>query len=243
MPNQTTRICAILLLATSIALAATPPPTTQSEPENSSEALLAKRVPDARFTKNKLIDVIDFLADTTGGNFYVDWKNLASVGVTKSTPVTIAVQDKTLAVIVSQILSNVSGESVTFKVIGHVIVISTDDGLKTLTDAQALRLKAIDERLQAALDKKQPDVRFNANGFVDVVGYLTDTNPGAPIKVDWPAFQKLGIAPNTPVSLHLHNVTLHETLELMFQQVASEKGRPILSIDGDVILISAAPSK
>ena len=59
------------------------------DPDAQAKNALDRVMPELRLHGESLSDCIDFLRDTTGVPFVVDWNALARVGVKKTSPVTV----------------------------------------------------------------------------------------------------------------------------------------------------------
>jgi general secretion pathway protein D len=96
-----------------------------------------------------------------------------------------------------------------------------------------------DAALQAQLDRRLPELHFNANAFADVVEFLRDVT-GANIYVDWPALERASISRDAPVTARLRDIKFSKALELIFKSVEGEEDDRKLgySIDEGVITIS-----
>ena len=85
--------CGTMLAAVLIAaplVRADPPTAVQNNRANRGPRhALDRPLPDVKFNAVALSDVIDFLADTSGANFAVDWKQLDAAHVAKDAPITL----------------------------------------------------------------------------------------------------------------------------------------------------------
>jgi type II secretory pathway component GspD/PulD (secretin) len=100
-------------------------------------------------------------------------------------------------------------------------------------------LDTTDAALQAQLDRRLPELHFNANGFADVVDFLRDVT-GANIYVDWPALERASISRDAPVTARLRDIKFSKALELIFKSVEGEDDDRKLgyTLDEGVITIS-----
>jgi general secretion pathway protein D len=96
-----------------------------------------------------------------------------------------------------------------------------------------------DAALQALMDKKLPELRFNANGLADVIEFLRDVT-GANIYVDWAALERASIAKDAPVTARLRDIKFSKALEIIFKSVEGEDDDHRLgyTLDEGVILIT-----
>ncbi len=100
-------------------------------------------------------------------------------------------------------------------------------------------LKASDEAVQALLDKRLPEVKFDGVSFTDVMDFFRDVT-GANIFVNWRALETAGIDKNAPVTARLHDVKFSKALSTVLQEVAPPAVRLSYTIDEGVITISTS---
>jgi type II secretory pathway component GspD/PulD (secretin) len=79
---------------------------------NLQKHALERPLPELRLNGSSLSDVIDFLADSTGANFSVDWKALEAARVSKDTPVTLRLSAVPLRKALQLILQQAGGAGV-----------------------------------------------------------------------------------------------------------------------------------
>ena len=96
-----------------------------------------------------------------------------------------------------------------------------------------------DAALQALLDRKLPELRFNANSFSDVIDFLRDIT-GANIYVDWKSLEAASISRDAPVTTKLRDIKFSKALKLIFKNVEGEQEDQKLgyAIDEGVITIT-----
>jgi general secretion pathway protein D len=96
-----------------------------------------------------------------------------------------------------------------------------------------------DAAIQAQLDRRLPELHFNANSFSDVIDFLRDVT-GANIYVDWPALERASISRDAPVTARLRDIKFSKALELVFKSVEGEDDDHKLgyTVDEGVITIS-----
>ncbi len=96
-----------------------------------------------------------------------------------------------------------------------------------------------DVATQAILDRKLPEVRFDAVGFSDVVDFLRDVT-GANIIVKTKALETAGIDKNTPVTIRLHDLKFSTVLRQILDDVGGGTVKLDYTVDDGVINISTA---
>jgi hypothetical protein len=91
--------------------------------------VLDHAMPAVKFSETPLNDVLDFLQDTSGANFSVDWKALEAAHVAKDTPITLRMSgDVALRKLLTMVLTQASGAGVlTFHIDQGVIEITTQE--------------------------------------------------------------------------------------------------------------------
>jgi general secretion pathway protein D len=94
-----------------------------------------------------------------------------------------------------------------------------------------------DQATQAQLDRKLPELRFDAIGFADVVDFLRDIT-GANIFVNWRALEAAGIDRNAPVTARLRDVKFSKALSTILSDVGGGTVKLGYTIDEGVITIS-----
>jgi hypothetical protein len=90
----------------------------------------------------------------------------------------------------------------------------------------------------AILQRRTPEIRFNANSFSDVVDFLRDVT-SANIFVDWASLEAAGVSKDAPVTTRLHDVKFSTALNLILQSV-SVNAEAVYFVEGGVIQITTA---
>jgi type II secretory pathway component GspD/PulD (secretin)/tetratricopeptide (TPR) repeat protein len=80
-------------------------------------------------------------------------------------------------------------------------------------------ISAEDEALIAQLEKRLPEIRFEAVGFADVIDFLRDVS-GSNIFVNWRALESAGIDKNAPVTARLRDVKFRKALDVILADVS-----------------------
>jgi hypothetical protein len=212
--------------------------------------VLREHLPELHFNANGFADVVDFLRDVTSTNIYVDWPSLEKNGVKRDTPISARFRDISFQQALRHILDEAyagdvkmaakvgksDSDPVDFKVVGDVIAISTESGIKRLEAGEAVDVSATaGPKLAAILRKRLPELHFNANGFADVVDFLRDVT-GANIYVDWPAFEKNGVPRDTPISARLRDIPFQQALQLVCYQACSGDVMMVAKVERDTVI-------
>ncbi|HZZ43499.1 MAG TPA: hypothetical protein VFE58_11225 [Tepidisphaeraceae bacterium] len=96
-----------------------------------------------------------------------------------------------------------------------------------------------DAAVQAQLDHRIPEVRFDAIPFSDVVDFLRDIT-GANIDVHWRTLEAAGVDRNTAVTTRLRDVRFSKALESILRDVGGGTVTLSYTVDNGVITISTA---
>jgi beta-lactamase regulating signal transducer with metallopeptidase domain len=111
-----------------------------------------------------------------------------------------------------------------------------------LRDAEgksAREAAAHDAATQAILDRRLPEVRFDAVGLSDVVDFLRDVT-GASIFVNWKAINAAGIEKSAPVSARMRDIKFSKALTTLLADVGGGAVKLGFEIDDGVIIITTA---
>jgi beta-lactamase regulating signal transducer with metallopeptidase domain len=100
-------------------------------------------------------------------------------------------------------------------------------------------LSPADATTIAGLDRRLPEIRFNANALSDVIDFLRDTT-NANIYVDWAALKVAGVGKETPVTARLRDIKFGKALELIFKSVEKDDDANQLgyTVDAGVLTIT-----
>ena len=97
----------------------------------------------------------------------------------------------------------------------------------------------VDQQVQAILDRRLPEVRFDNIGFADVVDFLRDIT-GANIFVNWRALEAAGIDRAAPVTARLRDVKFSKALDTILRDVGGGTVELAYTIDEGIITISTS---
>jgi Flp pilus assembly secretin CpaC/uncharacterized membrane protein YgcG len=97
--------------------------------------------------------------------------------------------------------------------------------------------QAADQAVAAQLDRRLPEVKFDAVGFSDVVDFLRDLTQ-ANIFVNWRALEAAGVDKNAPVTARLRDVPFSKVLRTILDDVSGGTVKLGYTIDEGVITIS-----
>jgi hypothetical protein len=107
---------------------------------NRRVALRLREPVPVNFDANKLVNVLDYLRNVTGVNFYVNWPLLQVAGVEKDVPVTLQLAsmpaDQALRLVVHQVSAINEFDPVAFSIIDGIVHVSTKRDLMRITDTR-----------------------------------------------------------------------------------------------------------
>ena len=97
-----------------------------ADPDAKAKNALDRDVPELKLRGESLSDTIDFLRDTSGVPFVVDWDALAKAGVKKNDPVTVDAKNLKFSEAITMILDSASKKpgAITYVVKGAAIHIA-----------------------------------------------------------------------------------------------------------------------
>jgi type II secretory pathway component GspD/PulD (secretin)/outer membrane protein assembly factor BamD (BamD/ComL family)/tetratricopeptide (TPR) repeat protein len=111
--------------------------TGETEVNTRTAIKLGAPVPVVNFDGNKLANVIEFLRNTTGVNFFVNWAALKDVGVDGDKPINLQLTnvpaDKVLRLVLQQAASTDDANPVAFSIVDGIVTISTRKDLNKAT--------------------------------------------------------------------------------------------------------------
>jgi RND family efflux transporter MFP subunit len=206
---------------------------------------LARRIDRLSFADIDLKDVIQFLREYSGANFYVNWGALQNASVEASTKVSVDVRNITAKRALELILHDISSEDLAYAIDGGVVVVATR---LELSQERAWVGKEIplragkapkeDAALREKLKREIDRLSFADIAFRDVIQFLREYS-GANFHVNWRALQAVGIEQSTKISLDVRHVTVKRALELLLRDVSGEVEDGLAyAINGGVLTVS-----
>ena len=116
----------------------------ESEANRKVAAKLKEQVP-INFEANKLVNVIEFLRNTTGLNFFVNWNALQQVGVEQDAPITLQLSnvpaEKALKLVLQQVSTGDQFNPVSYAIVDGVVTISTQQDLVKSTETRVYDIR------------------------------------------------------------------------------------------------------
>src|SRR5262249_5856566 len=98
---------------------------------------------------------------------------------------------------------------------------------------------AADLQVQAILDKRLPEIRFDQVALSDVVDFLRDVT-GANVFVNWKTIEAAGVEKTAPVSARLRDIKFSKALTTILSDVGGGAVKLSYTVDDGVITISTA---
>ena len=112
---------------------------------NRNVARLLKAPVPIKFENNALVNVIDYLHNTTTANFFVNWASLEAVGVDQDTPISLSLSnvpaDQALRLVLQQAGAGLEFDPIGFSIIDGVVEISTARDLEKTTDTRVYDIR------------------------------------------------------------------------------------------------------
>jgi type II secretory pathway component GspD/PulD (secretin) len=109
--------------------------------------------------------------------------------------------------------------------------------LRDRTTSLERGLRNEDQEVIAKLDRKLPEIKFDAVGFNDVVEFLRDVS-SANIFVNWRALEGAGVERSAPVTARLRDVKFSKALDVILRDVGGGTVKLGYTVDQGVITIS-----
>jgi general secretion pathway protein D len=94
-----------------------------------------------------------------------------------------------------------------------------------------------DQAVSAQLERRLPDIKFDAVGFADAIDFLRDLT-SANIFVNWRALEAAGVDKNAPITARLRDVPFAKVLRTILDDVSGGTTKLGYTIDEGVITIS-----
>lgn len=98
---------------------------------NTTLLLLNQRLPDVQYTDVPFEQVMEAIKDFTKANVVVRWEKLEDAGVEKDKPITIAVKNLPLSMVLWMIMNEAGGSDVklAYRASGNLLIVSTEEDL------------------------------------------------------------------------------------------------------------------
>ncbi len=116
----------------------------ESEVNRRTAAALRNPVP-INFEAIRLSNVIEYLRNTTGLNFFVNWAALEAVGIERDTPITLRLSnvpaEQALRLVLAQAGSISELEPIGFSIIEGIVTVSTERDLNRTTDTRVYDIR------------------------------------------------------------------------------------------------------
>jgi hypothetical protein len=225
----------VVLLLPTLAFAQPKPGESATKEDDAAKAQLDRRLPEFRVDGVALEDVVDFLRDVTGANVFVDWRAVEKAGIQRTAPVTLRQRDVPFRTALDKVVESVSTPKakLAWATDGRVIVLSS-------ADAATNKGGHVTGQVPADVDKRLPEVRFDAVAFSDTIDFLRDAS-GVNLFVNWNELEKAGIKKDSPVTLRLREEKLSTALRLVLLS-AGDGSTPVQITHVDrVVTITTGP--
>jgi hypothetical protein len=104
-----------------------PPPADRAATKKLGNAV------SAQFDANFLLNVIDYLRNTSGLNIFVDWASVEAAGIDRTKPITLQLDKTPTSTALDQVLQAAGGDKLQWTVEGNVVVIAAKKGALAAT--------------------------------------------------------------------------------------------------------------
>ena len=137
------------------------PDDTSGDSEANRRVSLKLRDPvPISFEVNKLVNVIDYIRNTTGVNVFVNWAALEAAGVEPDAPITLQLSNVPAEQALRLVLAQVGSEfdPVTFSIIDGIVTVSTERDLQKTTDRRTYDIRDLLVQVPNFADAPQFDL-------------------------------------------------------------------------------------
>jgi hypothetical protein len=98
---------------------------------------------------------------------------------------------------------------------------------------------AENQKIEAKLQHKLPEVHFDKVALEDVISFLRDVS-SCDIKVDWRALQAAGITKDKPITVQTRDATFAQVLQKILDQADNGGAKAIFTVKDGAIVITVA---
>ncbi len=136
------------------------------------------------FHENRLVSVVDYLRNTTGANFFVNWTALEAAGVEMDTPITLQLNDAPAEQALRLVLKQVSHDfdPIAYSIADGVVTISTRQDLNRNRDLRVFDITGL--LTQMAADDPDPEMTTPER----IEGVLTLIQDSVGRQEDWAVY-------------------------------------------------------
>lgn len=171
-------------------------------------------IADVKFDKCRLNEAIELLEQATGQRIFVAWRELAACGISRRTPITFRVRNRSLESTLKAVLAQASGVELAFTNEEGQLLIATRDALAPHTP----KSKA---KVHQRLNERVRQVSFNGSDFEDVIQFFRDVS-GVAIDVAWDELSAAGVTKTTKVDLARKNILLGEAISAALEAATKD---------------------
>ena len=218
-------------------------PVQATRPSTADRVTLRKLVANVatfEFDQAELQDVLQYLRKTTGVRIYLNWRAAKSVGVDRSTKISVKLKKaKASAALRAALTAAAKPGELTYAVGEGLILISTPKDLKKLLPLARARPAAetdIDRALAATLEKKVAKLEFKEVELADALQFLREVT-GTNMYISPAGLKAAGAKMSAPVSLRVTDLPARLALVLCLTEAADTDSLGYAAADG-VLLIS-----
>ncbi|GAF71681.1 unnamed protein product, partial [marine sediment metagenome] len=201
---------------------------------------LAAKVATFDFDQAELQDVLQYLRKTAGVRIYLNWRAAKSVGVDRSTKISVKLKKaKASAALRAALTAAAKPGQLTYAVGEGLVLISTPKDLKKLLPLASARPAAeadVDRALAGALEKNVLKLDFKEVELRDALQFLQEVT-GTNMYISRAGLKAAGAKMSAPIRLHVTDVPARLALVLCLTEAADTGSLGYAAADG-VLLIS-----
>ena len=136
---------------------ATTQPGLIAETNKKVAGKLAEKIP-VNFQANKLVNVVEYLRNTTGASMFVNWNALQQIGIEQDAPITLQLgdsvpADKALKLVLQQVSTGDQSNPMSYAIIDGVVTISTMEDLGKAANPQPAAKNAAEKKTADPVDE------------------------------------------------------------------------------------------
>jgi hypothetical protein len=236
---------AVLLAASLVAAGPAGRTTTAPAGRITPAKRLLGEIPKVSLVKMPLSEVLDHYAKLSGLSIRADWRALRSVGVFRSSLVTLKASEITFEKLLDLTLHQVAPRArpLAWYLSGKTVYVSTQAGVllrRGSPFAAAARTAPGTAASRAPRRRGVTEISFDEMPLKPVLDFFRDVS-GVNFHVNWRSLEASGISQKTPVTLKASNISVGRALDLVLDQInvgRDQLGRVYWVVDKGVVEIA-----
>ena len=236
---------AVLLAASLVAAGPVGRTTTAPAGRITPAKRLLGEIPKVSLVKMPLAEVLDHYAKLSGLSIRADWRALRSVGVFRSSLVTLKASEITFEKLLDLTLHQVAPRArpLAWYLSGKTVYVSTQAWVllrRGSPFAAAARTAPGTAPRRAPRRRGVTEISFDEMPLKPVLDFFRDVS-GVNFHVNWRSLEASGISQKTPVTLKVSNISVGRALDLVLDQInvgRDRLGRVYWVVDRGVVEIA-----